>query len=164
MRIVAVCLAMTLAACATMSEPLPRLRYADAASRGTFASVLAGRPSAAQVDAETQAWSIALSDSIACELPTRHVVNAAFVGALEVSAMNAAATSGDQRQVREGVGLFLAELMQLMVERTDRPSDIRCAALSRWAPRVADEGRDAVERARRNGLMGDTFLLDLLSR
>ncbi|HRE45715.1 MAG TPA: hypothetical protein PKY87_17320, partial [Terricaulis sp.] len=49
-----------LTACATNPHAGPALRYADAASRGAWASLLAGQPSQAQVDRATDAWSHAL--------------------------------------------------------------------------------------------------------
>ena len=155
-----------LAACATSPESGPSLRYADAASRGAFASLLAGRPSAAQVDRTTEDWSRALGDSFACGVPMRQVIDAGLVGALEIGAMNAAASRGGQREVREGVGRYVATLAALAVERRDRPAPTRCEALSGWAPRIADEGREAVARARRNGLMDEDYgiLLGLLAR
>jgi hypothetical protein len=155
-----------LAACATTPGALPSPRYADAASRGTLASVFAGRPSAEQVADATEAWSLALGDSFACGLPVRHVVDAGLVGALEVAAMNAAASRGGEREVREGVRQYLGQLARLAVDRRDRPNARRCDALAAWAPRTAEQGRETVQRARRNGLMDDDYgiLLDLLTR
>ena len=157
---------LSLAACATSPESGPALHYADAASRGAFASLMAGRPSAAQVDRTTEDWSRALGDSFACGVPMRQVIDAGLVGALEIGAMNAAASRGGQREVREGVGRYVATLAALAVERRDRPASARCDALSGWAPRIADEGREAVARARRNGLMDEDYglLLQLLTR
>jgi hypothetical protein len=153
-----------LAACATTPESLPSLRYADAASRGAFASLLVGRPNQNQVDRATETWSTALSDSFACRVPMRQVINAGLVGALEIGAMNAAASGGGEREVREGVGRYVGQLAQMAVERRDRPPAERCEGVSAWAPRTAEAGREAVERARRNGLMDDDYglLLDLL--
>lgn len=157
---------LALAACATMQADLPTPRYADAASRGAFASLLAGRPNAEQVDRVTADWSNALGDSFACQVPMRDVVNAGLVGALEIGAMNAAASQGGEREVREGVGRYVAQLASLAMQRRDRPGSSRCDALAAWAPRTAEAGRDAVARARRNGLMDNDYglLLDLLGR
>jgi hypothetical protein len=159
-------LALVLAACATLAEPLPTLRYADAASRGSVASFFAGRPTAAQVERATQDWSRALGDSFACRLPMRHVIDAGLVGALEIGAMNAASSRGGEREIREGVTAYVGQLAQLAVQQRDHPSSQRCEALAQWAPRTADAGREAVARARRNGLMENEYglLLDLLSR
>ena len=88
---------LALGACATTSESGPSLRYADAASRGAWATLIAGRPSQSQVDATTENWSHALSDSFACQVPAHQVVEAAVVGALEIGAMNAAASGGSER-------------------------------------------------------------------
>lgn len=153
-----------LAACATAPERLPSLRYADAASRGAFASLLAGRPNQSQVDRATESWSNALSDSFACRVPMRHVINAGLVGALEIGAMNAAGSGGGEREVREGVGRYVGQLAAMAVEERDRPAAARCDAVASWAPRTAEAGREAVARARRNGLMDDDYglLLDLL--
>ena len=63
-----------LAACATIPEGGPHLRYADAASRGAWASLLAGRPNERQVERATEDWSRALGDSFACRVPTRDVI------------------------------------------------------------------------------------------
>jgi hypothetical protein len=155
-----------LAACATMSESGPSLRYADAASRGAWAALLAGRPTQAQVDRATENWSEALGDSFACRVPMGEVVNAGLVGALEIGAMNAAASQGGEREVREGVGRYVATIAALAVERREPPSTTRCEALAAWAPRIAEDGREAVARARRNGLMEDDYglLLALLAR
>jgi hypothetical protein len=94
----------------------------------------------------------------------REVINAGLVGALELGAMNAAASRGGEEEVREGVTRYLATVAALAVERRERPSTERCEAMSAWAPRVAGDGREAVELARRNGLMDDDYglLLDLL--
>lgn len=157
---------LALAACATVSESGPSLRYADAASRGAFASLLAGRPSQAQVDRTTEDWSRALGDSFACGVPARDVVNAGLVGALEIGAMNAAASQGGEREVREGVGRYVVTIAALAMERREAPSLERCEALAAWAPRIAEDGREAVARARRNGLMEEDYglLLALLAR
>lgn len=146
---------LVLSACATMSENGPSLRYADAASRGAWAALLAGRPSEAQVERSTQEWSRALGDSFACRLPARDVINAGLVGALEIGAMNAAMSQGGEREVRDGVARYVVTLASLAVERRDTPSASRCEALTSWAPRIAEDGREAVARARRNGLMED---------
>lgn len=160
----AIVLAFALAACATMPESGPSLRYADAASRGAWAALLAGRPSAAQVERTTEDWSRALGDSFSCRVPMREVVNAGLVGALEIGAMNAAASRGGEDEVREGVARYVATLASLAVERRERPSAARCEAMSAWAPRIAGDGHEAVARARRNGLMDDDYglLLQLL--
>jgi len=157
---------VALTACATTPSSLPMPRYADAASRGTLASVLAGRPSQAQVEDATETWSLALGDSFGCGLPMRHVIDAGLVGALEIAAMNAAASRGGEREVREGVRIYVGQLARLAVDRRERPTVQRCNALAEWAPRTADQGREAVARARRNGLMDDDYglLLDLLMR
>lgn len=157
---------LALGACATISESGPSLRYADAASRGAWAALLAGRPSEAQVESTTENWSRALGDSFACRVPMREVINAGLVGALEIGAMNAAASRGGEREVREGVGRYVTTLAGLAMERRETPSEGRCQALSAWAPRIADDGREAVARARRNGLMEDDYglLLGLLAR
>src|SRR6185295_18522463 len=136
---------------------LPSLHYADAASRGAFASLMAGRPNQRQVDQVTETWSNALGDSFACDVRMRDVVNAGLVGALEIGAMNAAASGGGEREVREGVGRYVGQLAQMAVSRRERPSDERCSQMSAWAPRTAEAGRDAVARARRNGLMDDDY-------
>lgn len=155
-----------LTACATAGGALPSPRYADAASRGALASLLAGRPSAEQVTRTTENWSLALGDSFACGVPIRHVIDAGLVGALEIGAMNAAMSDGGEREVRQGVRTYVSELAGLLTDRRPRPSSQRCDALAGWAPRTADQGREAVQRARRNGLMDSEYgiLLDLLSR
>ena len=157
---------LALAGCATTPDPLPTPRYADAASRGSVAAFFAGRPTATQVEAATESWSRALGDSFACRVPTRQVIDAGLVGALEIAAMNAAASRGGEREIREGVANYIAQLAALAVDRGERLAPTRCDALAQWAPRTAGEGREAVARARRNGLMGDEYglLLDLLSR
>ena len=154
------------AACATIPDDTPTLRYADAASRGTLASLLAGRPSAAQVDRATEDWSRALGDSFACRVPVRDVVNAGLVGALELGAMNAAASRGGEREVRQGIGRYVFTIARLAVEEREQPSTERCEAMAAWAPRIAADGREAVQRARRNGLMDEEYglLMGLLAR
>lgn len=166
MRFALIASLAALAACATMTEPLPAPRYADAASRGALAAFIAGRPTQTQVERTGESWSLALRDSLACGVPVRHVIDAGLVGALEMGAMNAAMTRGDEAEVREGVRRYVRQLFSTVTERRDRPDDYRCDALSNWAPRTADQGREAVQRARRNGLMDDDYglLLDLLSR
>lgn len=166
MRRVLLAALVALGACATSPEALPSLHYADAASRGAFASLLAGRPNQRQVDAATENWSNALGDSFACHVPMRQVVNAGLVGALEIGAMNAAASGGGEREVREGVGRYVGQLASLAMSQRDRPPPARCEAMGVWAPRTAEAGREAVARARRNGLMDDDYglLLDLLGR
>jgi hypothetical protein len=155
-----------LAACATAGGALPTPRYADAASRGALASFLAGRPTAEQVAQSTENWSLALGDSFACGVPIRRVIDAGLVGALEIGAMNAAMSGGGEREIREGVRDYVGQLVGVIADRRARPSEGRCDALAAWAPRTADAGREAVARARRNGLMEDEYgiLLDLLSR
>ena len=155
-----------LAACATSPEPLPTLRYADAASRGSVAAFFAGRPTAAQVDRATEDWSRALGDSFACRLPMRQIIDAGLVGALEIGAMNAAASRGGEDEIRQGISQYVAQLASLAVQQRDRPVPHRCETLAAWAPRTADSGREAVARARRNGLMDEDYglLMDLLSR
>lgn len=155
-----------LAACATVPDSTPSLRYADAASRGAWASLLAGRPSQSQVERATETWSQALGDSFACRVPMRQVLNAGLAGALEIGAMNAAASRGGEREVREGVARYIATIASLAAERRARPSADRCEAMSAWAPATADAGREAVERARRNGLMENDYglLMGLLGR
>ena len=166
LRTLAFAALFALGACATMNESEPSLRYADAASRGAWAALLAGQPSEAQVERATENWSRALGDSFACRVPGRDVINAGLVGALELGAMNAAASRGGEREVREGVGRYVATVAALAIERRDRPSPERCEALNSWAPRIAEDGREAVARARRNGLMEDDYglLLGLLAR
>lgn len=166
MRTLILAALLALGACATVGESGPSLRYADAASRGAFATLLAGRPNQAQVDRTTEAWSEALGDSFSCRVPMRQVIDAGLVGALEIGAMNAAASGGGEREVREGVGRYVATLAGLALERRERPSAQRCDAMAAWAPRIADDGREAVQRARRNGLMDEDYglLLGLLSR
>ena len=155
-----------LAACATVSESGPPLRYADAASRGAWAALLAGRPSEAQVERATQDWSRALGDSFACRVPTRQVIDAGLVGALEIGAMNAAHSRGGEREVRDGVARYIGQIVSLAIERRDAPAPTRCEALAAWAPRIAEDGREAVARARARGLMEDEYglLLALLAR
>ncbi|MBC7770770.1 MAG: hypothetical protein H7124_18455 [Phycisphaerales bacterium] len=157
---------IALSACATTPGALPTPRYADAASRGALASVFAGRPSATQVAQANEAWSLALGDSFACGAPVRDVLNAGLVGALEIAAMNAAASGGGEAEIRNGVGEYVGEVARMAVERRARPSVARCDALAGWAPRTAEQGRETVARARANGLMDDDYglLLDLLSR
>ncbi|MCL4716022.1 MAG: hypothetical protein KJZ75_14030 [Hyphomonadaceae bacterium] len=166
MRLAVFIAAAALAACATTAGSLPSPRYADAASRGAFASFFAGRPTAAQVTQASEAWSRALGDSFACRVPTRQVIDAGLVGALEIAAMNAAASRGGEREIREGVRDYVGQLVRLAVDRRPAPSAQRCEALAAWAPRTAAQGREAVARARANGLMEDEYglLLDLLSR
>jgi hypothetical protein len=166
MRFVLLLALFALAACATLPDALPSLRYADAASRGTLASLLVGRPSAAQVERTTEAWSMALGDSFACGVPMRQTLDAGLVGALEIAAMNAASSGGGEREIRQGVGRYVGGLVELAVDRRPRPSAARCDALAAWAPQIADDGRETVARARRNGLMDDDYglLLQLLSR
>jgi hypothetical protein len=165
-RIFGLAALMALTACATMGESGPSLRYADAASRGAWASLLAGRPSEAQVERTTEDWSHALGDSFACRVPMRDVVNAGLAGALEIGAMNAAMSGGGEREVRGGVARYVGTIAALALERRERPSAARCEAMASWAPRVAADGREAVERARRNGLMDDDYglLMGLLAR
>jgi hypothetical protein len=166
MRLTLLSLLAVLAACATTGGTLPMPRYADAASRGALASVFAGRPSAAQVEQTTQNWSHALGDSFGCGVPIRQVIDAGLVGALEIGAMNAAMSAGGEAEVREGVRDYVRQLARLLTDGRPRPSEQRCSALQDWAPRTADAGREAVQRARRNGLMDSEYgiLLDLLSR
>lgn len=166
MRLMLSALLLTLAACATAGGSLPAPRYADAASRGALASLLAGRPSAEQVAQTRENWSLALGDSFACGVPVRHVIDAGLVGALEIGAMNAAMSNGGEREVREGVSDYIGQLARLLTDRRPRPSERRCGALADWAPRTAERGREAVQRARRNGLMEREYgiLLDLLTR
>jgi len=155
---------LALSACATTPDNGPALRYADAASRGAWAVLLAGRPTEAQVERTTEEWSRALGDSFACRVRTRDVVNAGLVGALEIGAMNAAASRGGEREVRDGVSRYIVQLAAMAVERRPAPAESRCNALSSWAPRTAEAGRETVARARRNGLMDDNYglLLNLL--
>jgi hypothetical protein len=152
-------------ACATAPDSGPSLRYADAASRGAWATLLAGRPSARQVERATEQWSEAIGDSFACRVPVRDVVNAGLVGALEIGAMSAASSGGGEREVRDGAANYVMTVAALGLRRRDPPSSARCDAMAGWAPRVAADGREAVERARRNGLMDDDYgiLLGLLS-
>lgn len=166
MRSFLLALPLLLAACATTGGALPAPRYASAASRGAIASFFAGRPSAEQVAQTRENWSLALGDSLACGVSLRHVIDAGLVGALEIGAMNAAMSQGGEREIREGVRDYVGSLARLVTEQRTRPSERRCAALEGWAPRTADAGREAVQRARRNGLMENEYgvLLDLLSR
>ena len=166
MRVLLLAVPLALAACATTGGSLPMPRYADAASRGAISSFFAGRPSAEQVAQTTEHWSLALGDSVACGVSLRHVIDAGLVGALEIGAMNAAMSQGGEREIREGVHGYIGRLVNLVTARRERPSERRCAALEGWAPRTADAGREAVQRARRNGLMDNEYgvLLDLLSR
>lgn len=157
---------LALAACATIPDALPTLRYADAASRGSVAAFFAGRPTATQVQAATDNWSNALGDSFACHVPTRRIIDAGLVGALEIGAMNAAASRGGEREIREGIGRYVGQLASLATQRREPVAAARCDALAAWAPRTAEAGREAVARARANDLMEDDYglLLDLLSR
>ena len=166
MRALLLAVPLALAACATTGGSLPMPRYADAASRGAISSFFAGRPNAEQVAQTTESWSLALGDSVACGVSVRHVIDAGLVGALEIGAMNAAMSQGGEREIREGVRSYIGRLVNLVTERRERPSQQRCTALEGWAPRTADAGREAVQRARRNGLMDNEYgvLLDLLSR
>ena len=153
-----------LGACATVPGDLPMPHYADAASRGAWGALLAGRPTRAQVDEATQKWSAALGDSFACRVPTRQVLDAGLVGALDIGAMNAASSGGGAHEVREGVARYVVQLANLAVQNRERPPPDRCEALTQWAPRTAEAGREAVNRARANGLMDNDYglLMDLL--
>lgn len=166
MRLTLIAVLALLSACATTPDNGPTLRYADAASRGAWAALLAGRPTEAQVERTTENWSRALGDSFACRVPTREVINAGLTGALELGAMNAAMSRGGEREVREGVSRYVLTIAALALERRERPSEERCEAMAAWAPRVAADGREAVERARRNGLMDEDYglLMSLLAR
>jgi hypothetical protein len=166
MRPILVLFCLALTACATTGGALPTPRYADAASRGALASLFAGRPSSEQVAQTTENWSLALGDSFACGVPIRHVIDAGLVGALEIGAMNAAMSQGGEREVRDAVRTYVGQLVRMLTDERPRPSAQRCGALEGWAPRTADAGREAVQRARRNGLMDNEYgiLLDLLSR
>lgn len=157
---------VALAACATVPRGLPQLHYADAASRGAFSTFMAGRPNQRQVDQVTENWSNTLSDSAACGVRMRAVIDAGLVGALEIGAMNAAASGGGQREVRQGVERYVGSLASLFTSQRERPSPARCAELTDWVPRTAEAGREAVHRARANGLMDNDYgiLLDLLAR
>lgn len=157
---------VAMAACASVPSNLPMPRYADAASRGAIGALMAGRPSPAQVDEATSRWSNALGDSFACGVPTRQVIDAGLVGALDIAAMNAAASGGGRDAIRAGVGAFVARLASLAMQQRPRPDTARCGDLSAWAPRTAQAGRDAVQRARRNALMDNDYglLMDLLTR
>ena len=156
---------LALTACATI-ERGPSLRYADAASRGAWSQLLAGRPSQEQVTRATDDWTAALRDSFGCGVPIRDTINAGLAGALELAAMNAAASGGGEREVRDGVARYVGQLAGMALSRRERASDDRCNMLAAWAPRVAADGREAVARARRNGLMDEDYgvLLDLLGR
>jgi len=156
---------LALSACATI-ERGPSLRYADAASRGSWAQLLAGRPSQDQVDRATESWTAALRDSFGCGVPARDVLNAGLAGALEIAAMNAAASGGGEREVRQGVARYIGQIASMALSRRERATDARCDMLAGWAPRIGAEGREAVERARRNGLMDEDYgvLLDLLGK
>lgn len=164
MRSLALAVLFALSACATVPDGLPALHYADAASRGSVAAFFAGRPSAAQVDAATRNWTEALGDSFGCGVPMRQVIDAGLVGALEVGAMNAAASRGGEREIRDGIGRYVGQLARLAVQRREPVAQARCDALAGWAPRTADAGREAVALARANGLMDDDYglLFDLL--
>lgn len=157
---------IVLSACATVPGNLPAPRYADAASRGAWGALLAGRPTRAQVDEATEKWSNALGDSFACRVPTRQVIDAGLVGALDIGAMNAASSGGGAAEVRAGVGRYIVQLASLAAQHRDAPSADRCEALAQWAPRTAEAGREAVRRARANGLMDNDYglLMDLLVR
>jgi len=166
MRCILLATLVALSACATLGESGPSLRYADAASRGAWSALLAGRPSQSQVERATEDWSRALGDSFSCRVPTREVLNAGLTGALEIGAMNAAANGGGEREVRDGVARYVGAITALALERRERPTQERCDAMAAWAPRIASDGREAVERARRNGLMDDDYglLMGLLAR
>ena len=155
-----------LSACATVPGDLPMPHYADAASRGVFGALLAGRPTRAQVDQATLKWSDALGDSFACRVRTREVIDAGLVGALDIGAMNAASSGGGASEVRAGVAHYIEQLVVLAAHNRARPSSDRCEALAQWAPRTAQAGREAVQRARANGLMDNDYglLMDLLAR
>src|SRR5689334_2146570 len=135
-----------LGACATVPGDLPMPHYADAASRGAWGALLAGRPTRAQVDEATDKWSQALGDSFACHVPTRKVIDAGLVGALDIGAMNAASSGGGAAEVRAGVGRYIVQLASLAAQDRDAPSASRCEALAQWAPRTAEAGREAVRR------------------
>lgn len=164
MRRLAFTALVALAACATVPTNLPMPHYADAASHGAVGALLAGHPSQTQVDEATSRWSDALGDSFACGVQTRQVIDAGLVGALDIAAMNAAASGGGREAIREGVGRFVTRLASLAVQERDRPDANRCNDLRAWAPRTAQAGREAVQRARRNGLMDNDYglLMDLL--
>ncbi|MEZ5959985.1 MAG: hypothetical protein R3C30_06090 [Hyphomonadaceae bacterium] len=166
MRIIILSALLALSACATIGDSGPSLRYADAASRGAWAALLAGRPTEAQVERATDNWSEALGDSFSCRVPMRDVINAGLAGALELGAMNAAMSRGGEREVRDGVARYVVTIAALALERRERPSEQRCEAMAAWAPRIAADGREAVERARRNGLMDEDYglLMGLLAR
>ncbi|MBI3437522.1 MAG: hypothetical protein HY054_02495 [Proteobacteria bacterium] len=166
MRQTSLALLALLAACATVPGVLPTPRYADAASRGMWGALLAGRPTRAQVDEATERWSEALGDSFACHVSTRQVIDAGLVGALDIGAMNAASSGGGAEEVRAGVGRYIVRLASLATQQRERPSPGRCDALAQWAPHAAEAGREAVRRARANGLMDNNYglLMDLLVR
>ena len=69
-------------------------------------------------------------------------------------------------EVRDGIARYISTIASLALERREQPTTERCDAMAAWAPRVAADGREAVERARRNGLMDDDYglLMGLLAR
>jgi hypothetical protein len=166
MRLLPFLTLIALAACATTPGEYPSPHYADLASRGAFGALIAGRPSQAQVDEAQQRWSDALGDSFACHVSTHDVIDAGLVAALDMGAMNAATRQGGKHEVREGVSRFVTQLVSLASVDRPRPSEARCAALRAWAPRTAQQGREAVERARQNGEMDENYgiLMTLLMR
>jgi hypothetical protein len=146
--------ALLVAACATTPGDLPDVHYAAAASGGKVSTFMAGRPSERQLDVAVDKRSRAVGDSFACGLKTRQIGQAGLVGALELATMSSLAQGGGEELRRNTVRGYVVRMGEAMVKGDHpRPSPGRCEALRGWLPRVHAEGHEAVDRARRNGLI-----------
>jgi hypothetical protein len=156
-------MALLAGACATTPGDLPDVHYATAASGGKVSTFMAGRPSQAQVDVAVDKWSRAVGDSFACGLKTNQIGHAGIVGALELAAMSSLAQGGSKEFRKDTVRAYALRMAESTVHGgRQSPSAGRCEALKDWLPRVHAQGHEAVDRARRNGLIPVEY--DLLLR
>jgi hypothetical protein len=161
----ALSIALSLGACAVTPGDLPEVHYAAAASGGKVSTFMAGRPSQGQVDVAVDKWSRALGDSFACGLKTKQIGRAGLVGALELAAMSSLAQGGGKELRSDTVRSYVLRMGGSVVrDDRERPDQGRCEALRGWLPKVDGEGREAIERARRNHLIPPEYelLLHLL--
>jgi hypothetical protein len=143
------------AACATvpMNEGLPRIHYAQAASKGGVYAVVTPRPSEADLRRADNLWRKGLGDAIACGVPRTEVARIAVAAAAELATMSAVVKDGDGRVDDALLRSLARSLLSQMLSPPPRPPRARCRAIERWSEEVRDDGQEAIGRAIAKGLL-----------
>lgn len=154
-RVAALVAAAALAACATVpvEQGLPRIRYAQAASKGGAYALATRRPDTADLRRSEALWRRGLGEALACGEPRLEVIRIALAGAVELATMSAVATDGPGKIDEALLKRYGKDLLGQMLSPPPRPPAARCRAVGRWSDEVRADGQEAIGRAISKGLL-----------